>query len=244
MSAIIAGLREASSRFFDLGHRYKSPGCCSNGHRALPFRSKSGNALQAPELLASLLVLERVVCHGVAVERSFPMPCSLCKLVLVAALLSPMSALAQGGGGAGGGSAGGASSSGAAAGAASSPAGAHGVGSAGASSALGAPEPANVGGINNSSNTGGAGNAAKAVNTPGTNSAGTANSSGSTSSGGAPKGSTTVGTSGNPAGGATGGRIDGTVTQGQPMQGDDAIRMESSQDSKVDKKIKSICKGC
>jgi hypothetical protein len=62
-----------------------------------------------------------------------------CKLLLVAALLSPMSALAQGGGGgaggAGGGFAGGASSGAAAAGAASSPAGAHGVGSAGASTA-------------------------------------------------------------------------------------------------------------
>jgi hypothetical protein len=66
------------------------------------------------------------------------MSCSLCKLVLVAALLTPVSALAQGGssaGGAGGGSVGGASSGGAAAGAASSPAGAHGVGSAGARSA-------------------------------------------------------------------------------------------------------------
>jgi hypothetical protein len=80
---------------------------------------------------------------------------------------------------------------------------------------------------------------------PGTNSAGTANSSGSTSSGGgAPTGSTTVGTAGNPAGGATGGRIDGTVTQGPAMQGDDAIRKENSEDSKVDKKIKSICNGC
>jgi hypothetical protein len=42
-------------------------------------------------------------------------------------------------------------------------------------------------------------------------------------------------------GGATGGRIDGTVTQGPPMQGDAAIRAE---DQVVDKKIKSICKGC
>jgi hypothetical protein len=64
------------------------------------------------------------------------------------------------------------------------------------------------------------------------------------SAGGAPIGSQTVGTSGNPAGGATGGRIDGTVTQGPTMKGDDAIRMETSEDSKVDKKIKSICKGC
>ena len=106
--------------------------------------------------------------------------------------------------------------------------------------------PGNVGGLNNSGNDpSGAGNAAKASNTPGTNSAGTATSSGSTSTaGGAPRGSTTVGTGGNPAGGAVGGRIDGTVTPGPAMQGDDAIREENAQDSKVDKKIKSICKGC
>ena len=105
--------------------------------------------------------------------------------------------------------------------------------------------PGNVGGLNNSGNDpSGAGNAAKAPNTSGTNSAGTANSSGSASTGGAPRGSTTVGTAGNPAGGAVGGRIDGTVTPGPAMQGDDAIREENAQDSKVDKKIKSICKGC
>jgi hypothetical protein len=46
--------------------------------------------------------LEHAVWPGVGVERSFPMPCSLSKLLLVAALLSPMSALAQGGGGGGG----------------------------------------------------------------------------------------------------------------------------------------------
>jgi hypothetical protein len=57
-------------------------------------------------------------------------------------------------------------------------------------------------------------------------------------------GSTTVGTAGNPAGGAVGGRIDGTVTQGPVMQGDDAIRAEDAPDSKVDRKVKSICKGC
>jgi hypothetical protein len=106
--------------------------------------------------------------------------------------------------------------------------------------------PGNVGGLNNSGNDpSGTGNAAKAPDTPGTNSAGTANSSGSTSTaGGAPLGSTTVGTAGNPAGGATGGRIDGTVTQGPAMHGDDTIRVESSPDSKVDQKVKSICKGC
>jgi hypothetical protein len=62
--------------------------------------------------------------------------------------------------------------------------------------------------------------------------------------GGAPLGSTTVGTAGNLAGGATGGRLDGTVTQGPAMQGDDTIRAESSPDSGVDKKVKSICNGC
>jgi hypothetical protein len=55
----------------------------------------------------------------------------------------------------------------------------------------------------------------------------------------------TAGTAGNPAGGPTGGRIDGTVTRGPAMQGDDVIRKENSPDqSKADKKIKSICKGC
>jgi hypothetical protein len=105
--------------------------------------------------------------------------------------------------------------------------------------------PANAGGTNNAGNDpSGAGNGLKASNAPGTNSAGTANSSGSTSAGGAPAGSTTVGTAANPAGGAVGGRIDGTVTSGPKMQGDDVIRAEDAQDSAVDKKIKGICKGC
>jgi hypothetical protein len=38
-----------------------------------------------------------------------------------------------------------------------------------------------------------------------------------------------------------GGRIDGTVTHGPAMPGDAAIRAE---DREVDKKIKSICRGC
>jgi hypothetical protein len=55
----------------------------------------------------------------------------------------------------------------------------------------------------------------------------------------------TAGTAGNTAGGTTGGRIDGAVTPGPAMQGDDVIRKENSPDqSKADKKIKSICKGC
>ena len=65
------------------------------------------------------------------------------------------------------------------------------------------------------------------------------------SSGGAgPRGSTTVGRPGNPAGGTNIGRIDGTVTPGPSLQGDDQIRSESSQNSEADRKIKSICKGC
>jgi len=107
--------------------------------------------------------------------------------------------------------------------------------------------PASVGGLNNAGNDpSGAGNSAKSPNAPGTNSAGIANSSGSAGasagaggSGGA-QGSTTVGRAGNSAG-TTGGRIDGTVTKGPAMSGDAEIRGE---EAKVDKKIKSICKGC
>lgn len=84
---------------------------------------------------------------------------------------------------------------------------------------------------------------ANGANALGTNSAGTANSSGSASgAGGGPVGS--AGTAGNPPGGATGGRIDGTVTNGPAMPGDDAIRAEDSPGSKVDKRVKGICKGC
>jgi hypothetical protein len=50
---------------------------------------------------------------------------------------------------------------------------------------------------------------------------------------------------GQPRRGATGDRIDGPVTPGPAMQGDDVIRKENSPDQpKADKKIKSICKGC
>jgi hypothetical protein len=110
--------------------------------------------------------------------------------------------------------------------------------------------PGNAGGLNNSGNDpSGAGNGARTLNnTPGINGAGTANSSGSPSggvAGSAPRGSMTAGTAGNPAGGATGGRIDGTVTKGGPdTPSDDVIKDEDAQNSKVDKKIKGICKGC
>ena len=118
------------------------------------------------------------------------MPCSsACKLLLVATLLSPVSALAQGGGGGGGG----------------------GGGSAGGGAASGA--------------------------------SGAADSGAGAGTGSAPAGR--AGTTGNRAGGAAGGRIDGTVTPGPAMQGDDVIRKENTPGhSKADKKIDSICRGC
>ncbi|MGY3037035.1 hypothetical protein ACVIIV_006205 [Bradyrhizobium sp. USDA 4354] len=87
---------------------------------------------------------------------------------------------------------------------------------------------------------GGASTGGGAATGPGTNAAGTAQAGG----GAGPRGSTTVGRPGNPAGGANIGRIDGTVTAGPSLQGDDEIRSESSRDSDVGRKIKSICKGC
>jgi hypothetical protein len=46
------------------------------------------------------------------------------------------------------------------------------------------------------------------------------------------------------SGAGGGGRIDGTQTNGPALPGDQTIRQEDSADSKVDQKIKSICKGC
>lgn len=86
----------------------------------------------------------------------------------------------------------------------------------------------------------GSGGGASSGTAPGTNAAGTAQSGG----GAGPRGSTTVGRPGNPAGGTNIGRIDGTVTPGPSLQGDDQIRSESSANSQADRKIKSICKGC
>jgi hypothetical protein len=107
---------------------------------------------------------------------------------------------------------------------------------AGTAAVTGVPSgPANVGGLNNSGNDpSGAGNAQKVPTAPGTNSLGTAMSTGSP---GAVNGSTT-GMAGN---GTSGQRIDGTVTPGPSMPGDLEIKAE---DSKVDAKIKSICRGC
>ena len=79
---------------------------------------------------------------------------------------------------------------------------------------------------------------------PGPNSLGMANSSGSAGNAGTGSGGSSMTTGRaavNGTGAATGGRIDGTVTQGPAMPGDTAIRAE---DQVVDKKIKSICKGC
>jgi hypothetical protein len=47
---------------------------------------------------------------------------------------------------------------------------------------------------------------------------------------------------GNPAGGATNGRIDGAVTQGPNMPGDDVIKEEDVQNSRQEDQ--GICKGC
>jgi hypothetical protein len=79
-------------------------------------------------------------------------------------------------------------------------------------------------------------------NDAGHNTAGTANAGGAPARGG----STVNGDHGTvgAAGAGAGGRIDGTVTNGPAMPGDDVIRKEDAVDSKVDKKIKSICKGC
>ena len=190
---------------------------------------------------------------------------SLYRLVIVAAVLVPVAAYGQSGGGgggagsggggsAGGGSAGGASG-GSATGAASGPtagsptaAGSPSAGSTGAGSASisGVPNaPRNPGSLNNSVNDpSGAGNASKlpSATAPGTNSLGTANSTGS-SSGAAGSGSSepqTTGSALNRPGGQSGGRIDGT-TRRSDTPGDEEIRAE---DRTVEKKIKSICKGC
>jgi hypothetical protein len=230
---------------------------------ALQERSKSllaapmiGSSIESPKLQTTegpVLVFS-FLCggtHGLQARlhrKEYPMSVSLpCKLIVVATLLSPISVMAQSGGTGGSGSAAGAAS-GSSTGSAS-PVGTPNAGSTGAgtSGVGGVPSgPANGAGLNNSANDpSGAGNSAKSTNAPGTNSAGTASSSGSPpAAGNAPKGSTTVGTAGNSAGGVAEGRIDGTATSGPAMQGDDAVRAEDTPNSAIDKKIKSICKGC
>ena len=113
--------------------------------------------------------------------------------------------------------------------------------------------PANPGGINNSLNDpSGAGNASKVPTAPGTNSAGTTISTGSGSTGSATSSSsatsagrssdslTTGYASGRPSGSAKE-RIDGTITHSPERPGDVETKAE---DYAVDKKIKSICRGC
>ena len=118
---------------------------------------------------------------------------------------------------------------------------------AGSASISGVPNgPGNPGSLNNSVNDpSGAGNANKvpSATTPGTNSLGTANSAGSNSGAGGSvsSGSQTTGSALNRPSGQSGGRIDGTMSRGPDLPGDEEIRAE---DRRVDKKIKSICKGC
>jgi hypothetical protein len=93
--------------------------------------------------------------------------------------------------------------------------------------------PANAGGLNNSGNDpSGAGNSAKIASPPpqGTNSAGTANSSGSSATA---RSSATTGSARSNTGGVS-------VT-GPSTSGDAAIDAE---DKAVDRKLKSICRGC
>jgi hypothetical protein len=93
--------------------------------------------------------------------------------------------------------------------------------------------PANAGGLNNSGNDpSGAGNSAKVVSPPppGTNSAGTANSSGSSATTGS---SMTTGS----ARAAPG----GTAATGPSQSGDVAVDAENKA---IDRKLKSICRGC
>jgi hypothetical protein len=95
--------------------------------------------------------------------------------------------------------------------------------------------PANIGGLNNSGNDpSGVGNSAKVAVPPGpgTNSAGTANSSGSSVNSGS---SVTTGSAGSRTG------IGGTAATGPQSSGDAAIDAE---DKAIDRKLKSICRGC
>jgi hypothetical protein len=98
--------------------------------------------------------------------------------------------------------------------------------------------PGNVGGLNNSGNDpSGAGNSAKIASphAPGTNSAGTANSSGSSNSSGSAV------TTGSRTSGSASSAPGGTAVTGPNTKGDAAVDAE---EKAVDRKIKSICKGC
>jgi hypothetical protein len=162
-------------------------------------------------------------------KRRFPMirMSRAAALTAIGMLVFPAISLAQGGGAGGAGGAAGGASAGTAGGAASGPtagtgsavgspnAGSTGAGTAGVS---GVPSgPASAGGLNNSGNDpSGAGNSAKVASPPppGTNSAGTAQSSG---------------------GGVTTGSAAGRTKE------DEAIDAEIA---RVDRKLRSICRGC
>jgi hypothetical protein len=166
-------------------------------------------------------------------ERRFPMVklSATASLVAIAILIGPIGSLAQSGGGSAG-----AAASGPSAGTGSA-VGSPNAGSAGAGTAgvNGVPSgPANAGGLNNSGNDpSGAGNSGKVVSKPppGTNSAGTANSPGSSAAGS----SMTTGSAGSRAG--TG----GTAATGPQTKGDISLDKE---DKDVDRRVKSICRGC
>jgi hypothetical protein len=144
-------------------------------------------------------------------------------------LISPAISFAQSTGGSAGGSSAGSSSSGSAAGSPS--AGSAGAGSQGVTGVP--PGPAAPGGLNNAGeDPSGAANASRRASptTPGTNAAGTAQSSGS----GVNTGSGVTTGSGRSAGSGTG-------MTGPQRSGDAAINEENKE---VDRKIKSICRGC
>jgi hypothetical protein len=149
-------------------------------------------------------------------EREIPMTkiSVTASIVAIALLIGPIHSFAQSGSAAG-----------------SPSAGSAGAGTAGVS---GVPSgPANAGGLNNSGNDpSGAGNSAKvaAPPAPGTNSAGTANSSGSPATTGS---SMTTG-SARPAAG-------GTSATDPSVNSDVAIDAEGKA---IDRKLKSICRGC
>ena len=168
--------------------------------------------------------------------------CNVTRIISVLTILAaPIPVLAQssGSGSSGNGSTGGAASgltAGTSSAVGSPPAGSAGAGTAAVN---GVPSgPANAGGLNNSGNDpSGAGNPQKVPTAPDTNALGTANSSRTPST----TGSAATGPNGRSG---SAGRIDGTTTPGPTMPGDAAIREEDAQNSKVDKKIRSICKGC
>ena len=145
----------------------------------------------------------------------------------IAILIFPVASLAQSSGGSSGGSSSG-SSSGSAAGSPS--AGAAGAGSQGTSGVP--PGPAAPGGLNNAGeDPSGAANSVRRASppAPGTNTAGTAQSSG----GGVNTGS------GVTTGSARSGS--GSTVTGPQTSGDVAVDKENKE---VDRKIKSICRGC